>query len=104
MLTRRKLIMTGIATVAGASGLAAAARLADRYGLIPPDHSGMYGVGETMTYAAQRILMARQPLAREFSRGAISRVALLARRASVFSQRIAGAASGCQSAEARRRM
>ncbi len=55
-LTRRKLITTGLATVAGASGLAAAARIADRYGLIPPDHSGIYGVGETLTYAAQRIL------------------------------------------------
>jgi hypothetical protein len=30
--------------------------LAKRYGLIPPDHAGFYGPGETLTYAAQRIL------------------------------------------------
>lgn len=75
MLTRRRLIMTGLATVAGASGLAVAARLADRYGLIPPDHGGIYGAGGTLTYAAQRLLMMRQPLAREFSRSEISKVA-----------------------------
>ena len=51
ILSRRKLITTGLATAAGASGLAVAARLADRYGLIPPDHGGIYGVGETLTYA-----------------------------------------------------
>ena len=75
MLTRRKLITTGLATAAGAYGLAVAARLADRYGLIPPDHGGIYGVGETLTYAAQRVLMSRHSLAREFSRSEISTVA-----------------------------
>jgi DMSO/TMAO reductase YedYZ molybdopterin-dependent catalytic subunit len=75
VLTRRKLITTGLATLAGASGLAVAARLADRYGLIPPDHGGIYGVGETLTYAAQRVLMSRHSLAREFSRSEISKVA-----------------------------
>ena len=74
-ITRRSLITTGLAAVAGASGLAAAARIADRYGLIPPDHGGIYGVGETLTYAAQRLLMAHHPLAREFSRNEISKVA-----------------------------
>ena len=74
-ITRRRLITTGLAGVAGASGLAAAARLADRYGLIPPDHQGIYGVGETLTYAAQRILTARHSLAREFDRSRISEVA-----------------------------
>ena len=75
MLTRRKLITTGLAAAAGASGLAVAARLADRYGLIPPDHGGIYGVGETLTYAAQRVLMSRHSLARVFSRSEISKVA-----------------------------
>jgi DMSO/TMAO reductase YedYZ molybdopterin-dependent catalytic subunit len=75
VLTRRKLITTGLAAAAGASGLAVAARLADRYGLIPPDHGGIYGVGETLTYAAQRVLMSRHSLAREFSRSEISKVA-----------------------------
>ena len=72
-ISRRKLIMTGLATAAGACGLGVAARLADRYGLIPPDHGGIYGAGETLTYAAQRLLMSRHSLAREFSRSEISK-------------------------------
>src|SRR5207245_219446 len=74
-LSRRKLITTGIAAAAGASGLGVAARLADRYGLIPPDDGGVYGAGETMTYAAQRLLMARHSLAREYTRSDISKIA-----------------------------
>jgi DMSO/TMAO reductase YedYZ molybdopterin-dependent catalytic subunit len=70
-LTRRKLLTTGTAAVAGAAGLATAARLAEKYGLIPPDHSGLYGPGETLTYACQRILTADRPL-REFPRSMIS--------------------------------
>jgi len=73
LLSRRGLITTGLATAAGASGLAVAARLADRYGLIPPDHGGIYGVGETLTYAAQRLLTANHSLAREFNRSQISK-------------------------------
>jgi DMSO/TMAO reductase YedYZ molybdopterin-dependent catalytic subunit len=72
--SRRKLITTGLATAAGVSGLTVAARLADRYGLIPPDHFGLYGVGQTLTYAAQRILTSRHSMAREFSRSDISKV------------------------------
>jgi len=71
-LSRRKLITTGLAATAGASGLAVAARLANRHGLIPPDHGGIYGAGETLTYAAQRLLT-RHSLAREFPRGQISK-------------------------------
>ena len=70
-VSRRKLITTAIGAVAGASGLAVAARLADRYGLIPPDHGGLYGVGETLTYASHRLLT-RHSMAREFPRSAIS--------------------------------
>ena len=70
-LSRRKLITTGIAAAAGASGVAVAARLAWRHGLIPPDGRGLYGAGETLTYAAQRILN-RHAMAREFSRSQIS--------------------------------
>lgn len=73
LLTRRKLITTGLATAAGAAGLTVAARLANRYGLIPPDHQGLYGAGETLTYAAQRILTSRHSLAREFDRTQISK-------------------------------
>ena len=73
-ISRRKLITTGLAAAAGACGLGVAARLADRYGLIPPDHGGIYGVGETLTYAAQRLLMSHHSLAREFNRSDISEV------------------------------
>src|SRR5258707_15615885 len=52
-----------------------AARLANRFGLIPPDHGGIYGVGETLTYASQRLLMSHRSLAREFTRSQISTVA-----------------------------
>ena len=74
LLTRRRLITTGLAAAAGASGLAVAARLADRYSLIPPDHRGLFGAGETLTYAAHRILTAHHSLAREFERSQISKV------------------------------
>jgi DMSO/TMAO reductase YedYZ molybdopterin-dependent catalytic subunit len=70
-LSRRKLITTGLAAAAGASGLATADVLAKRYGLIPPDAAGPYGVGETLTYAAQRI-MTSHSMAREFSLSQIS--------------------------------
>ena len=72
-LSRRRLITTGLAaTGAGISGIAVATRLAKRYGLIPPDAGGVYGPGETLTYAAQRLLT-RHSLAREFSRSQISK-------------------------------
>jgi DMSO/TMAO reductase YedYZ molybdopterin-dependent catalytic subunit len=71
-ISRRKLITTGLAATAGASGLAVATSLAHRYGLIPPDHGGIYGAGETLTYAAQRMLTYRS-LAREFPRSQISK-------------------------------
>lgn len=70
-ISRRKLIIGGIAAAAGASSLAVAARLAKKYGLVPPDHGGLYGPGETLSYAFQR-LVARHSSAREFSRGQIS--------------------------------
>jgi len=71
-LSRRKLITTGFAAAAGVAGLGAAARIAHKYGLVPPDHGGIYGVGETLTYAAQRLLT-RHSLAREFPRSQISK-------------------------------
>jgi DMSO/TMAO reductase YedYZ molybdopterin-dependent catalytic subunit len=70
-LSRRKLITTGIAATAGIAGLAAAERIAKNYGLIPPDGGGVYGLGETLTYASQRLLT-RHSMAREFSRSQIS--------------------------------
>jgi DMSO/TMAO reductase YedYZ molybdopterin-dependent catalytic subunit len=71
-LSRRKLIWTGLAATAGAAGLGAAARFAQKYGLVPPDHGGIYGLGETLTYASQRLLT-RHSLAREFTRNQISK-------------------------------
>jgi DMSO/TMAO reductase YedYZ molybdopterin-dependent catalytic subunit len=71
-LSRRKLITTGLAATAGALGLGVAARVAQKYGLVPPDHGGVFGLGETLTYASQRLLT-RHSLAREFSRGQISK-------------------------------
>ncbi|HEY4048739.1 MAG TPA: molybdopterin-dependent oxidoreductase [Acidobacteriaceae bacterium] len=71
-ISRRKLITAGLAATAGVSGLTAAARLGRRYGLIPPDHVGIYGPGETLTYAAQRLLTTHS-LAREFPRSMISK-------------------------------
>jgi DMSO/TMAO reductase YedYZ molybdopterin-dependent catalytic subunit len=72
LLSRRKLIRAGLVAAAGASGIGGV--LAERYGLVPPDHGGIYGVGETLTYAAQRLLMSHHSLAREFNRSQISTV------------------------------
>ncbi|MGD0735437.1 MAG: molybdopterin-dependent oxidoreductase [Terracidiphilus sp.] len=71
-ISRRKLITGGLATAAGVGGLTVAARMARRYGLVPPDHCGVYGPGETMNYGVQRLLT-RQSLAREFPRTMISK-------------------------------
>ncbi len=70
-ISRRKLITTSLAAAAGVSGLAVGASIARRYGLIPPDGGGIYGPGETLTYASHSLLT-RHSLAREFSRSQIS--------------------------------
>jgi DMSO/TMAO reductase YedYZ molybdopterin-dependent catalytic subunit len=70
-ISRRKLITTGLVATAGVAGLAAAGPLARRYELIPPDSNGVWGPGETLTYAAQRLLTTHS-LAREFPRSMIS--------------------------------
>ena len=71
-LSRRKLIKTGLAATAGVAGLGVGALIAQRYGLVPPDHGGIYGLGETLTYASQRLLT-RHSLAREFHPSQISK-------------------------------
>jgi DMSO/TMAO reductase YedYZ molybdopterin-dependent catalytic subunit len=73
-IPRRKILRAGLASVAGASGLAAAAKIADRYGLLAPDHGGIFGAGEVLTYGAQRLLMFHHSMAREFNRAQISKV------------------------------
>ena len=70
-ISRRSLIAAGVVTASGATGIAAV-KIAERYGLIPPDSSGIFGGGETLTYAAQRILT-RHSLAREFPASKISK-------------------------------
>lgn len=71
-ISRRKLIAAGLTAMAGVSGAAVAARLAAKYGLVPPDAGGPYGAGATLNYAAHRLLT-RHALAREFPRRQISR-------------------------------
>ena len=73
-VSRRKLITAGLTAAAGVAGLGVAAKIADHYGLIPPDWGGIWGPGETLTYATQRLLMAHGSLAREFNRGEVSKV------------------------------
>lgn len=72
MISRRKMMTMGAAGAAGLAGVAIADRLAQKYGLIPPDSGGLYGPGETLTYASQRLLTSSS-MAREFSRGMISK-------------------------------
>ena len=69
-ISRRAFITTGVAA-AGVAGLATAAGVAKRYGLVPPDSGGIWGPGETLTYAAQRLITTHS-LAREFPRSMIS--------------------------------
>jgi len=69
-LSRRMLLTAGLAG-AGTSLVAAAATLGRRLGLVPPDAGGIYGAGETLTYAAHR-LVGRHAMAREFPRHMIS--------------------------------
>lgn len=72
LISRRKLLYGGVAAAAGVGGLATADRLAKRYGLVPPDGCGIYGPGETLTYATQRLLAARTQF-HEFPRSMISK-------------------------------
>jgi len=69
-LSRRTLLTAGFAA-AGTSLVAATAAMGRRLGLVPPDSGGLYGAGETLTYAAHR-LVGRHGMAREFPRHMIS--------------------------------
>jgi DMSO/TMAO reductase YedYZ molybdopterin-dependent catalytic subunit len=71
-ISRRKLIVTGLAATASACAVGVAAHLAQKYGLVPPDHGGVYGPGESLTYASMRLLT-KHSLAREFPRSQISK-------------------------------
>jgi DMSO/TMAO reductase YedYZ molybdopterin-dependent catalytic subunit len=74
-LSRRRLLTAGLTAVGGAAGAGVAARLAERYGLIPPDWGGVWGPGETLTYACQKVLTSGHSMAREFKLADISQVA-----------------------------
>jgi DMSO/TMAO reductase YedYZ molybdopterin-dependent catalytic subunit len=74
-LSRRKLIKAGLGAVAGVGALGAGMRFADRCGLIPANHRGIYGLSETLTYAGQRLLTKLPSMAREFDRSQISKLA-----------------------------
>ncbi len=70
-ISRRKLIGAGATIAVGAAGVTAAS-MAKKAGLIPPDHGGIYGIGETLNYASHRLLMASGSHAREFRKDQIS--------------------------------
>jgi len=72
-VSRRKFVTAGLATAGSLAGFGVAAKLAQRYGLVPPDSGGIYGPGTTLTYAAHRIF-SRNSLVREFPRNMISKV------------------------------
>lgn len=74
-LSRRKLIKTGVAAATSIAGLGVASGLAKNYGLIPPDHAGIWGAGETLNYASYRLLT-KHSMAREFARTEISTIPL----------------------------
>lgn len=70
-MNRRKFLTASLAAATGVGSVAVAGKLANQYGLIPPDAGTLYGPGETLTYATQR-LFERHALAREFSRSQIN--------------------------------
>ncbi len=69
-LTRRALLAGGV-VAAGAAVAAALTAVGRRFGLVPPDAGGIYGPGETLSYAAHRLL-GRNALALEFPSSMIS--------------------------------
>ena len=72
MSTRREWLKRGLLFAGGASSVAVAARVAEEYGLAPPDARGVWAPGHTLTYASHRLLAGDAP-AREFPRDQISR-------------------------------
>lgn len=65
LITRRRALITGLA----AAGGLAATRLPDD---LPPTHGSLLRAGDTFTYAAQRVLLPRRSLAREYTRADIT--------------------------------
>lgn len=71
-ISRRGLMTTCMAAIAGTSALEVITKLGAHYGLLPPDAGVLYGAGETLTYAAQQMLASHSP-AREFAASQISK-------------------------------
>lgn len=71
-INRRRLLKLGLGGAASVAGLASAAAIARQYGLVAPTKSLLYAPGDTLTYAAQRLLTTHT-LAREFPREQISK-------------------------------
>lgn len=69
-ISRRKLLTSG--AVAGVSAIAAVTAFAKRMTIIPPDSAGIWGLGETLSYGAHRVL-GKNSRAREFPREMISK-------------------------------
>jgi DMSO/TMAO reductase YedYZ molybdopterin-dependent catalytic subunit len=69
-VSRRALLAGGVAAGVAAAGVGLV-RLGRRFGLVPPDAGGIYGPGETLSYAAHRLL-GRNALALEFPRSMIA--------------------------------
>ena len=72
-ITRRQAITTGLKATALLALGGGTAWLAKHKGLLPPSVRGIYGAPEALTYAAQRLLLRDQTLAREFGRDMISK-------------------------------
>lgn len=64
-LTRRQLL-AAMAAVAGGAALTGC------QGFLPPTYGSLLGIGEALTFASHRVLLRKQPFAREFDRGMIS--------------------------------
>ena len=71
MSTRRDWLKRALLLAGGTASAAVAARVADQYGLVPPDAQGIWAPGHTLTYASHRLLAGDAP-AREFTRDQIS--------------------------------
>ncbi len=69
-ITRRSLIASGVTAAVAALG-AGAMSAGHRFGLVPPDADGVFAPGNTLSYAAHRLL-GRNALAREFPRSMIA--------------------------------
>src|SRR5262245_33813453 len=68
-ISRRALLTAGLAAAGGS--ILAASSIGRRLGVVPPDAAGVYGPGETLTYAVHR-LFGRHARAREFPPDMIS--------------------------------